>query len=56
MVAAAADAECGEFSQALRWIDVAIERARTEADASVVAHFQDRRARYAAGSCWHEAR
>jgi len=56
VVAAAAYAECGDFAQALRWIDVAIERARTEADASVVAHFQDRRARYAAGSCWHEAR
>ncbi len=56
VLAAAAHAEVGDFAKALEYIDVAIERAGTEADEAVVAHFKERRARYEAGACWHEPR
>jgi len=56
VLAAAAHAEVGDFAKALEYIDVAIERAGTEADEAIVAHFKERRARYEAGACWHEPR
>ena len=56
VVAAAAHAEQGDFAAALRWIDAAIDRAGREAGPEVVAHFRERRALYADGKCWHEAR
>jgi len=56
VVAAAAHAEQGDFAGALRWIDAAIERGGEESGPEVVAHFRERRALYADGKCWHEAR
>ena len=56
VVAAAAHAEQGGFAAALRWIDVAIDRAGKEAGPEVVALFRERRALYSGGKCWYEAR